>query len=573
MSSGVGDLIPIFLAEARERLAALKEHLGGVESDPGAREEVRRQLHGLKGAARMLGLNDLASQCHRGEDLITGEGPVGREELLTVLRQIEAGIEELEVNPGAAASRDALQEGARPRRGRLGRSRLVRQGAIAIPADVLDNTTERATRLRHLAGAEAAGIEELFELSRFAEAGVGDQEPRQVLATLAISLRQLAMELDRTHGNMLELLRQSQEELVRVHRQPLRPFLRRLSRHAEELARALGKEVEVSVECGDVTLDRRLMGALEEPILHLVRNAVDHGFESAEERRAAGKPPARLRLGARTEGATVCLWVEDDGRGIHVEDIVRRAREMGLLPEGDEGSLTRAELLNLVFRPGFSTASSVTEISGRGIGLDAVAAAVHRLGGRVQLDSEPGKGTRVSLFVPAVRRGESVLVVAAAGQLAAVPSAHVLRFVRYRRDQVSATEDGRNHVVVEGRQLQIHNLSRIFGEEPTGGLLTVLSAGETEVGLIVDRSVGEEEVVLRPFPRCAGLHPIFESVTVLSNGAPVPVLSARLLAGLGPDDLPELLQMRRSRRLRVLVADDSRVAQGMLRRALEDGDC
>ncbi len=575
MSHDTSGLIPIFLAEARERLDALKEQAEIAKSSPEAWEEVRRQLHGLKGAARMLGLNELAALCHRGEDLITGDAKPAEETLLEILHEIEAKTDELEKAPqkekkaGKASGRRASDD-LRP-----GPPARVREGVIGVPSWVLDEATERATRLRHLTGAEGSGIEELFELSRFAETGVTDREPRQVLATLAISLRQVAMELDRAHRPVLELVRQHQEDLVRVHRQPLRPYLGRIARHAEELAHTLGKAVSVTVTCERVTLDRRRMGALEEPILHLVRNALDHGLESPEERRAAGKPlPAILEIGGRGEGGMVLIWVKDDGRGLDGEAIARRAEELGLLPEGGRASLSEPELLNLLFRPGFSTATQVTEISGRGIGLDAVAAVVHRLGGRVRVESEIGKGTTVHLKVPAVRRGEHVLVLAAGGLHAAVPTTHVLRFLHLSRCELS-TVDGGEVAQIDGREVRFQRLARLFGEGQGEGeeTLVLLSAGESEVGLVVDRTIGEEDVVLRPFPAIAGAHPVFESVALLSNGLPVPVLSPRLLAALQPGEIPALLKGRGSRRLRVLVADDSRVTREMLRRVLESGGC
>jgi len=563
------DLIPIFLAEARERLEGLKEHLEAIDRSPGAREEVRRQLHGLKGAARMLGLTELASLCHRGEDLFSGSEEIGQTEADRILRGIEMAIDDLEKRSRSAG-------GGKPD-SPAGRERPVgeRGGVVGVPSRILDEATDRATRLRHLTSAESSAIEELFELSRFAEAGVADREPRQVLATLAISLRQVAMELDRTHRPVLELVRQHQEDLVRVHRQPLSPYLRRMARHAEELASTLGKTVSVSVDCDRVTLDRRLMATLEEPILHLVRNALDHGLESPEERRALGKGlPGILEIGGRGEGAMIHVWIRDDGRGIDRQRILRRARELGLLKDGEDAPVPEQELLNLLFRPGFSTARKLTEISGRGIGLDAVAATVHRMGGRLRMESEPGRGTAVHLLVPAVRRGEHVLVLAAAGLHAAVPSAHVLRFLHLDGVRIAA-KDGVETATVDGRRVRLQRLERLFGEPPGEGeaILVLLSAGESEIGLVVDRTVGEEDVVLQPFPAVAGSHPAFESVAVLSGGLPVPVVSPRLLAALQADELPELLQGRTSRRLRVLVADDSRVTREMLRRVLEDGGC
>jgi len=575
MSRGAGDLIPVFLAEARERLEILKERAGAAGEAPEALEEIRRQLHGLKGASRMLGLDELASLCHRGEDLLAGAGAVDREALLEVLRGIEAKTDELEAaRPGAGKAAPERKPGVRP--ARPGASGVVRGGVIGVAARVLDETTARATRLRHLTAAEAGEIEELFELSRFAETGVTEREPGQVLATLAISLRQVAMDLDRTHRTVLELLRQSQEELVRLHRQPVKPYLERLGRHAGELAGALGKQVTVTVQCGRVTLDRRLMGDLEEPLLHLVRNALDHGLESPAERRASGKPPAgALELGARGEGEMVIIWVRDDGRGLDPERIAARARELGLLPEDAKGPQREAELFNLVFRPDFSTAAEVTEISGRGVGLDAVAAVVHRLGGRVELQSEFGKGTTIRLCVPAVRRGENILVVAAGGRHAAVGAVHVLHYVELSRCRLSSEGDTETAFIEEERPVRIHRLARLFGEPAAHreGFLVVLSSGESEVGLVVERLEGEEEVVLQPFPKIAGSHPVFESVTLLSSGLPVPVLSPRLLAVLRPGEIPSLAEDGRSRRLRVLVVDDSRVTRGMLRRVLEDAGC
>ncbi len=574
MSRGLGDLIPIFLAEARERLEAMRGHARLAADRPEALEEVRRQLHGLKGAARMLGLEKLAALCHRGEDLVTGNSSVSPENLLAIVDQLQALTDELEAGSGGTegARRTGTPPAAAPR---SSRPAPRREGVIGVPAKVLDEATERAIRLRLLTSAESAGIEEIFDLSRFAEAGVADREPRQVLATLAISLRQLAMELDRTHRPVLELLRQHQEELVRVHRQPLAPHLRRLARHAGELADSLGKSVRVTVTCGSVTLDRRLMAALEEPILHLVRNALDHGIEPPEEREAAGKPvPGTLEIGARGEGALVYLWVRDDGRGLDPERIARRAVELGLLEAESRASVPDAELLNVVFRPGFSTAGTVTEISGRGIGLDAVAAVVHRLGGRVRVMGAPGRGTTVELQLPAVRRGERVLVLAAGGMQAAVTAGHVQGFVQLSRCELSS-EDGTETATFQGRKVRFHRLTGLFGEGggEAEGTLVLLSAGESEVGLAVDRPLGEEDVMLRPFPALAGSHPVFESVTLLASGLPVPVISSRLLATLRPGEIPALGASGGSRRLRILVVDDSRVTREMIRRVLESGGC
>lgn len=599
------DLIPLFLGEARERVERLLALASQLESSSAAVVEARREFHTLKGSCRMLKLSALGDLCHQGEELldVVVEGTGSRvTDLLDKVTRLLDGVARA-IRPGAgsgpvflpplpieesSAAAATFLDVAPPASGApggeplaegeahdLGEPAALAAGEHRVSAHVADALAVGAAdlRIRALSGLTLAGRVE--QLAKLAEGGVLEPQPDQVLAMLSSSLRQAAGELETNQRRLLQRAEEQLETMLALQLQPLRPFLSSLARHARELAHALGKEVEVTLEGGDARLDSRISGELHGAFLHLVRNAVDHGIEAPAVRSQRGKPSrGALRIAATGLGDRVEIAVEDDGAGIDPVAVVAAARRSGLIAPDAEP--TPQQALQLVLRPGFSTRQQVSQVSGRGVGLDAVTAAVRRLGGEIWLDSLAGKSTRVHVMVPAARRGERVVVLRvgfsrlalARGAVAGIhrlpPTALVQRHGEWFA-RLPPANGG------EVRLIPVLLLSDMLREDPVEEpvLLEVQAAGVTR-HLVVGEVEGVEEVLVRPFSSLVPAPPLYSAVALLSSGEPVPVISTRGLGDLTDGVAVARPLAARARRLRVLLVEDSLVTREMERRLLED---
>jgi two-component system chemotaxis sensor kinase CheA len=610
------DLIPLFVEEARDRLERLAGALPRLASDPQALVEAKRELHTVKGAGRMLQLGPIAELCHAAEEAVAqsppglarlltraidalsamietvsrGEEPSPDPQVLAVLmgKAPEAPAAEVEVpGDGAAPPAEPAEEAAPPPLAEPPAAPPAEAARAAAPAgspagtlggDVrvdtaaLDAIAERATQVRIMALAAHPVVERIYDLARLAEDGLHEPQPTQVLAVLATMLRRVAVELEGSQRRLVRSADEQLEKMLALQLQPIRGQLFSLARYARELARSLGREVEVEVEGEETRLDRRIVRELDDAFLHLVRNAVDHGIEAPEARAERGKPRAgRLRLAASAEGSRVRLVIEDDGAGIEPRRVLEHAVRLRLVDEATAAGMGKSEALRLLFAPGFSTRKSVSEISGRGVGLDVVATAVNRLGGELFLDSDPRRGTTVRIEVPVARRGEQVLLLKVGQLRLGLPSAVVRRALRVGAGDV-VERDGRTIARVGGRLIAFVPLARLYGQPASDRLMLLEGAvSGQELAVAVDDVLGEQEVLVRPLPRAAAADRLLEGLALLATGEPVGVLSPAVLAQreylrsapLARDAAPV-------RRLRVLLVDDSLVTREMERRLLED---
>jgi two-component system chemotaxis sensor kinase CheA len=577
MSQDLGDLLPLFLSEARDRLEKLSILLGSEVLSVEDGKQARRELHALKGASRMMRLTELSELCHQAEELLDPPRPEQRLKWIESIDRLAACVAELEratsegvsepdrKGPPATSTTGSSAPARDPQR-----STAEGDAELRVTTQMLDVLTDRSARLRVLAVAASNRVERLFQLARLAQSGVSEASPQQVLATLSTSLRQIAIDSESEQRRLERLADRQLEALLRLQVQPLRPFLLSLARHARELARAMGKEIEVAVESQHSHLDRRIIDALREAFVHLVRNAVDHGIEDPGERQSRGKPrTGHLRLEAWPESNRVRIVVSDDGAGIDPETVRHSAARFGMLDDDEAARLTRDECLQLVCQPGFSTREQATELSGRGVGLDAVASAVRGIGGSIWLDSQPRQGTTITLDVPVSRRGERILVLEVGQSRLAIPSSTVRSFGRVEPESLVCDGDGRFLKTAEGL-LPVHVLAEILGEESAAGqtLIEAHCAG-SRIALVVDAVVGEEEVFLRPLSPRWGVTAVFDGMAVLGSGRPVPVLATERI---GHVPAPAgATAVTRVRSLRVLLVDDSMVTREMMRRLLEDG--
>ncbi|MCU0232523.1 MAG: response regulator [Thermoanaerobaculales bacterium] len=563
------ELLSLFLDEAGERLERLRglAEEAWADADGARRRALQRELHALKGASRMLGLTELARLCHETEDLV---GDAGAPPDAGALAAAWTGIERLIVR-AASAGESSPGSVAPPPGDASGEVAAPGRDELRVRASLIDELADRGARLRVIAAAARSLAGRVGSLAELAGRGAAEPEPRQVLATLAISLRQAALELEGGQRAFERLADQQLDRLLRLQVQPLRPFMQSLAAHARELAASLGKRVEVSLSSGEAQLDRRIVNALREAFLHLVRNAVDHGLEAPSERSAAGKPEhGSILISALTEGDRVRLQVADDGRGIDARAVVATAVARGLLDPERADELEPDEVLHLLLQPGFTTRERSSEVSGRGIGLDAVATAVRAVGGDLWLESSVGGGTAVTVEVPVARRGDRVLVLQVGGQVVALPAAPVQAFHSLPAAAI-AEVDGRFLVRLRGRSVEPRFLAELDGRSPAGGgVLLEMFVGGAAVAVVADQVVGEEEVVVRPMPRAAGAPRGVEGMALLASGRPVAVLSLQSLApsaeltGGAPGS-----EGRAPRTIEVLLVDDSEVTRELFRRLLE----
>jgi CheY-like chemotaxis protein len=342
--------------------------------------------------------------------------------------------------------------------------------------------------------------------------------------------------------------------------------------HARELANSLGKSADVKVRAREAQLDRRIVNTLREAFLHLVRNSVDHGIELPQDRLNVGKPEAgQIRIEAEEEGDRVRIRVVDDGIGIDIRSVIDTAVGRGIITEDAALALEEPEVLQFLFRSGFTTREESSEVSGRGIGLDAVASSVRSVGGDLWMESRFGEGTEITIEVPAARRGERVLAVEVGQYVVAVPASPV-RVYRQITPEMVEHEDGVRSLCFRGRAFEARFLSDLFGEAASGGgVMVEMIVGGGVVAMVADSILGEEEVIVRPLSPGIGAPEFIEGIALLANGRPVPVLALQALrpyeeipyldpSQLAPPPLP----------IRVLLVDDSRVTREMVRRLLED---
>ena len=342
--------------------------------------------------------------------------------------------------------------------------------------------------------------------------------------------------LDEGVRRMGRVVRKLQDRVMEVRMVPVSQLAGRLPRVCRDLARSRNKMVSFEFDDEGVELDRALVEALDTPLLHLLRNAVEHGVESPDEREAAGKPRnSTIRLDVRRQQDRVMLQLRDDGRGIDPAQVLEKARRLGLI----SGDLTprEDEQLDLIFRPGLSTRDEVSDLSGRGVGLDVVRDALERLGGRVSVDSVLGQGTTFNLDLPLTLAILQILLIQAGGHTLALPASRVMRAAAIRADQIT-TDGGGTQVTLGGLRYPFVKLSRLLetsepppsGETTTAGeVLLVGSRDKPELALGIERVAGHRETVMKGVGRLLREVGPYNASTVLGNGRPVLILDVDAL--------------------------------------------
>lgn len=615
-------LFQIFREECDEHIQKLNDGLLALERQPQQApiDEILRSAHSLKGASRMMGFKNLETLAHYLETLLTqlnrGEKEVSPPMIDALYRDIDAVtqalgalvegaeppsidalIEDLKIAAGEKTAAESVPaDAAHEAKERVPaggeRTPADRDGAatlssIRVQTDRLDNLMNQAGELL------VTKIEALDNLRQIEDTLDSLEEWRRRLARETHSPSfgriervgdDLSRALQRLSDNTrrLELLVDGIHEGVRDLRlMPLSTILEPFFRMVRDLSRDLGKEVDLVLEGTSTRLDKKILEELREPLIHLVRNSVDHGIEPPDERERKGKPACgKLTISARQEGTKILVMVKDDGKGLDPRVIAETAVKKGLASAEEIQRWPDDEVLDLIFQPGFSTAAGLTEISGRGIGLDVVVERIEKLKGSIATESKPGEGVTFTLSLPLTLTTTHALLFQSGGDIFCLPTDALEKTLLLSPDEITHIE-GKATVVIDGTPLafawlaDVLNLPKVEGSN--GALPALLLRGaKGRVVFGVEALLGEEEVVVKALGKFFGHLPQLTGGTILGKGVIALILNPNdLLRSVSHQTkaspvLPvRAIAPRPSAKKRVLVVEDTLTTRTLEKNILE----
>lgn len=627
-------MLGLFRVEAEAQTQTLNTGLLALEREPASAthlESLMRAAHSLKGAARIVGVNSAVRVAHAMEDLFVsaqkGELTLGQAQIDLLLSgvdllsriaqtpeveiarwddsgEIETFLAKLTVSaqPGAettAPAQPAATTTAEPVAGH-GADRVLRvtadhlnrllglAGESLVEARWLDPFARALLRLKRMQQELGKTVEALREslaglpLNEHTQTHLATLEQKGAECRQFLGARLAELEMfDRRSGNLSHRL---YDEALALRMRPFIDSAQNFPRMIRDVGRSLAKEVRLEVLGEQTQVDRDILEKLEAPLTHLLRNACDHGIEFPEERAAAGKPrEGTIRLEARHSAGMLLITVRDDGRGIDVEAVRRAVVARQLTNEETAAKMSDAELLEFLFLPGFTMKEVVTEISGRGVGLDVVQVTMKQLRGTLRTTTEPGRGTTIQLQLPLTLSVLRALVVEIAGEPYGIPLAAITRTLKVAKDKIEALE-GRPHFAFEDQRVGLVTAHQVFEKGATqiaGEELPVVIVGEraNRYGLVVDRFLGERELVVQPLDSRLGKIKDISAGALTDDGTPLLIIdvedlvrSVEKLSAAGRLDGVQrhngATGEARARK-RVLVVDDSLTVRELERKLLE----
>ena len=564
-----------FLIESQEGLDRMERCLTELETRPDDTAllgEIFRSVHTIKGTTGFLGFKRLEKLAHSGENLLglLRDGKLAVNQalitgLLRLLDGLRAILKSIEADAGEGDGKDsaliveleALQfppvlpagkkapAANKPRSQRAKRARssttrvteatapqpspVTEQSQLAAPVSVPEETDSANAKAKVIAGTIASAAEstlrvDIVLLNRMMNL-VGELvlTRNQVLQVTAADpkMTMLSRRLDMVTADL-------RESVMKARMQPVSNIFSKMPRIVRDVSQVLGRRVRLEVEGQDTELDKSLLEAIKDPLTHAVRNALDHGIEPTDIRAAAGKDPeGTLKLRAVQEGSHVIVEVVDDGAGIDVEKVRRKGIERGVISNERAAQMSNRELLQLIFVPGFSTAATVTNVSGRGVGMDVVRTNVEKIGGKVEIDSRVGKGTTLRLRIPLTLAIIPALIVRSLGQSFALPQGSLSELVHIPAAQTGkAIEwiEGAPLYRLRGNLLPLVFLGRLLraakeqaDAEGRGHFIAVLDVDGRRFGLVVDGLADPEEIVVKPLSAVLKSIGLYSGATVLGN--------------------------------------------------------
>jgi two-component system chemotaxis sensor kinase CheA len=552
------ELFRDFLSESEDGLDKADEILLAAEQGGAGSEEVNalfRVFHSIKGISACLDASEVTGLAHVTETLL-GQVREGRLELggtvidavlqssaamrrlLAAVRRAVDGDEPIPADPSVTAvvrnveavssGKDLAANGQA-----LG---PAGGGGAALPAASIELPERGAeqtpgTRLRETVKVDLERIDSVVEM-------IGELIIVESLVVNAPEVTAISSLKVRNYLSQLtKISRDLQSVAMRMRMVPVRGVFQKMARMARDLSKKTGKSVQL-LQFGETTeMDRSMVERIEDPLMHMIRNALDHAIETPEERRAAGKPATgTLKLSASHEGGSVVIRLSDDGRGLRREAILKKARQQGLIPDSGTDQ-TDSEVFNLIFRPGFSTAAKVTEISGRGVGMDVVKRNVEEMRGRVVLNSVAGQGTSFEMVLPLTLAIIDGMIVSCGSERYIVPSLSIVQSFQPTKEMLRNPCDSGEQIALRGELLPLLRLREflgVAGADPPierAQVVVVEGAGK-KFGLLVDDVLAQQQVVIKPLGETLSESEFLAGGAILSDGLVGLILNVDRLANL-----------------------------------------
>lgn len=611
--------LKIFRQEAEELLKKIKEGLLALESRPGDKESlnvVLRAAHTIKGSARMVGLEEIGKLAHKMEDLLkaieSGKQKISSPVISILFQGTDLVEKMMAASPlSGGADKEALEavvnslldasEGKKVA-AQAKESGLKVEEAQETKAVAKDTLRVEAARLDKMINLSSQLVLDRIKfesnMSRFKKT-VDDLEAafKADQEVLRRDFPALYKQVDAANHQLRELYQSHAEDVIELehdiqetHFQAL--FLRMLPisvlfeefpYYLRDLTRELGKKIELKLEGGDSELDKRVLEELRGPMAHLLRNSVDHGIEPPEERLNAGKPETGvIRIRAYPKGNQMVIEISDDGRGLDLERIRQKAVEKGLFDEKGAKSRAENELIQLIFEPGFSTSKIVTQLSGRGVGMDVVKTALEKLGGDIQIETAKAKGATIRMQVPFSLGVLRCVLAMAADTIYAFPISSLDGTLRLTMENIQ-TDRGKPLISYRREMIPVYYLGELLGINGNAGwptqegghlLVLVLSHSQQRMAVVVDKIIREDEVVTRAFPfPLAGAVKFVSGSTLLRAGEVGLILNIfELFEETRKKSVKAPAMVSKAgakKKIRVLVVDDSITSRIVERNLLE----
>jgi two-component system chemotaxis sensor kinase CheA len=502
------EIVESFIVETKELLDKLDNDLVELEkrqNDVELLNAIFRYVHTIKGTSSFIGFEQMSELTHKFEDVLNKlrkfELKLNPEIMDVILKAqdlMKVLLSKLEANDLSPIDiSGVVSKLERISRGEFLIEEDVEKASVdnvsqKLQSKVIDKTVridvERLDELMNLVGKLVLGRNRLTQIvSGIVERFEGESLARELMDTIA-QVDYLTSEL--------------QAVVMRARMMPIAKVFSKFPRIVRDLSRDLNKEVELLIYGEETEVDKSVIESIHDPLVHLIRNAIDHGIETPQERKAVGKPEkGKVILRAEHEGNFIVITVEDDGRGIDPERVKRKAVEKKIITEQEASSISDRDALNLIFLPGFSTAGKVTNVSGRGVGLDVVKANITKLNGMIDVQSTLGQGTKFILKLPLTLAIIQGLLVDVCGEIFIIPLSSVIEVVRIPRSQVHSIK-GREIIRLRDSVLPLVRLADIFNLSSNGDFkenlyVVVVGLAEKKLGIVVDGLVGQKEVVIK----------------------------------------------------------------------------
>ena len=530
--------LKVFIEEADEQIALLDRDLVRLETegdDPELIQEIFRATHTMKGSAAMLGYPRMSELAHSMESLLdglrNGKISVSAEivdsllyglDILKVLRDalVSPGKSPMDIGPAVArlesaaemaepsgilaGGRDDTTSAARRSDGDGG---ATKAGTAATDREPQTTSAVPDRWIQHIPQSVRVDVKTLDNLMNMVEELVIDRSRiSQINRVLESKYAgdELVRDLSQTSGHVIKVINELQQDIMQVRMVPIGTLFNSFPRLVRDLAQRQGKKVEFTMEGLETELDRSIIEQIRDPLIHLLRNAVDHGVEEPEKRVADGKPPiALVRLSAFQEGGHIVISMEDDGKGIDVNAVKQKAVTKAIISADEAARLSMADAINLVFMPGFSTLEKATDVSGRGVGLDVVKTNIDKLSGSVVTESRPGEGTKFMIVLPLTLAVIQGLLVAVHGTVYVMPLASVTETLLIEQREIT-TIRGRNVIRLRNNVIPLVTLDNASGlgkrraDRVDKCFIVVAKDGEKSIGVVVDELMEQQEFVVKP---------------------------------------------------------------------------